>query len=171
MPKENSSRRIRTAKRKKRVTPSGPRAADLLHRNLSTAVIAFHEAVARKAGLSISEHKCLGALSALGTATAGQLSRDTGFTTGAITGIVDRLERAGHVRRKPNPRDRRSVLIVLLRDKIRRKRAQALFRGLSRAVARLRRGCRNSELVTIDGYLAGVTDILKREARKLGASR
>jgi hypothetical protein len=43
--------------------------------------------------------------------TAGALAAHTGLTTGAITGVVDRLARAGYVRREPNRRDRRSVIV------------------------------------------------------------
>jgi DNA-binding MarR family transcriptional regulator len=140
---------------------------DLLHRNLSTAVIAFHEAVARKSGMGISEHKCLGALYLLGPVTAGALARETGFTTGAITGIVDRLEKAGHVRREPNPEDRRSVIIRLTGDDKKRQRSGQLFQSLTDAMTRLRSDYSEAELATIYGYLMRTTEILKEEARKL----
>lgn len=140
---------------------------DLLHRNLATAVIAFHEAVARKSGMGISEHKCLGALSLLGPVTAGQLARETGFTTGAITGIVDRLEKAGHVRRERNSEDRRSVIIRPIYDESRVRRSGLLFQGLTNAMARLRNDYSQDDLAKINGYLARTTEILKEEARKL----
>jgi DNA-binding MarR family transcriptional regulator len=43
--------------------------------------------------------------------TAGQLARETGLTTGAITGVVDRLAARGYVRREEDPEDRRRVLL------------------------------------------------------------
>jgi DNA-binding MarR family transcriptional regulator len=43
--------------------------------------------------------------------TAGRLARDLGLTSGAITFLVDRLERAGHITRERDPRDRRKVLL------------------------------------------------------------
>lgn len=143
---------------------------DLLHRNLATAVIAFHEAVAHRAGLSISEHKCLGALALTGPVTAGQLARETGFTTGAITGIVDRLEKAGHVKREPNPEDRRSVIIRLLQDEALRRGPHPMFQSLTEAMARLRADYSEAELATIYGYLVRTTEILKAEAHKLEAT-
>lgn len=150
--------------RNRTAATSGP---DLLHRNLATAVIAFHEAAARQSGMGISEHKCLGALSLLGPVTAGQLARETGFTTGAITGIVDRLEKAGHVRRERNSEDRRSVIIRPLNEESRLRRSGPLFQGLTEAMARLRGDYSESELATIYGYLARTTEILKEETRKL----
>jgi DNA-binding MarR family transcriptional regulator len=47
-----------------------------------------------------------------GPATAGQLATWTGLTTGAITAMLDRLEKAGFVRREPHPDDRRKVVVV-----------------------------------------------------------
>lgn len=143
---------------------------NVLHRNLATAVIAFHDAVARKSGLSISEHKCLGALALTGAVTAGHLARETGFTTGAITGIVDRLEKAGHVKREPNPDDRRSVIIRLLNPDAARRRSQPLFQSLTDAMAKLRADYSEAELATVFDYLARTTAILKEEARKLDAA-
>src|SRR5438552_15579379 len=82
-----------------------------LHRDLATAVIAFHEAGARRLGMTAAERKCAGLIAEWGETTPTQLAEATGLTTGAITGIVDRLERAGYAKREPNPKDRRSVLI------------------------------------------------------------
>lgn len=46
-----------------------------------------------------------------GGATPKELAEATGLSTGAITGIVDRLERAGYAKREPNQADRRSVIV------------------------------------------------------------
>src|ERR1700722_15546220 len=83
----------------------------LLGRDLSNAVVFFHEAMAASLGMSGAEWKCLGLLDQHGPSTARRLAELSGFTTGAITGIVDRLERAGFARREPHPSDRRSVII------------------------------------------------------------
>src|ERR1700712_4654758 len=91
-------------------SPSGPELSveDQLHRDLATAMITFHEAVARRLGVTAADQRVLGRM---GVATPSQLAELTGLTTGAITGIVDRLERAGFAKRVPNPADRRSVLV------------------------------------------------------------
>lgn len=141
--------------------------SDLLHRNLATAVIAFHEAVARRSGLGVSEHKCLGVLALTGPTTAGELARQSGFTTGAITGIVDRLEKAGLVRRAANPLDRRSVIIHPLQQERHLKKVKPVFQPLSEAMARLRQSYSAQELAMIDEYLVRTTDILKEQAQSL----
>jgi hypothetical protein len=54
---------------------------------------------------------CMCLLQLNGPATPGWLAEKTGLTTGAVTGMIDRLERAGYVRRRPDPADRRRVIV------------------------------------------------------------
>ncbi|MGN6421648.1 MAG: MarR family winged helix-turn-helix transcriptional regulator [Pseudobacter sp.] len=72
----------------------------------------MHEAVARKAGLSGTDHKYLGWLLERGQMTAGELAALTGLTTGAITGLIDRFEKKKLVKRQFAEEDRRKVIIV-----------------------------------------------------------
>ena len=74
--------------------------------------IQMHEAVARKAGLSGTDHKYLGFLIEKGQMTAGELSTLTGLTTGAVTGLIDRFEKKNLVKRQSAQDDRRKVFIV-----------------------------------------------------------
>lgn len=74
--------------------------------------IQMHEAVARKAGLSGTDHKYLGFLIEKGQMTAGELATLTGLTTGAVTGLIDRFEKKGLVKRQFAADDRRRVFIV-----------------------------------------------------------
>lgn len=78
---------------------------------MSTAAIMLHETVARELGLNATDHKCMGLLCQHGRLSAGALAEMTGLTTGAVTGIITRLEQAGYVRRAPNPADARSVIV------------------------------------------------------------
>ncbi len=150
--------------------PSQPSPADQLHRDLATAVITFHEAGARKLGMSAAERKTLGYLAEMGVATPGQLATATGLTTGAITGIVDRLEKAGYARRKPNPDDRRSLLIEAQQiDKVMRIQGP-VFGALSVAMAELSAKYTVEELAVIHGYLAATTEILRGQTRRLKGS-
>jgi DNA-binding MarR family transcriptional regulator len=56
---------------------------------------------------------CLDILARLGTLTAGQLAEESRLTTGAVTAVVDRLERAGYALRVADPTDRRRVLVEI----------------------------------------------------------
>src|SRR5690606_27842952 len=83
-----------------------------LGRNFSDTTILLHEQIAAKAGLSSADHKYLGILMQHGAMTAGQLASLTGLSTGAVTGVIDRLEKKELVRREFNPEDRRKISIV-----------------------------------------------------------
>jgi DNA-binding MarR family transcriptional regulator len=86
-------------------------------RELSTETIMFHETVADLLGLHITDHKCLDLIHRFGGMPAGRLAELTSLTTGAITGIIDRLEKAGCVKRVNDPTDRRRTIIQPVRNK------------------------------------------------------
>jgi|SRR5215831_4971252 len=72
------------------------------------------QAAADRVGLNATDLNCLNILSFSGEMTAGELARETGLTTASITGVADRLEEAGYVRRERDPKDRRRVVIRLV---------------------------------------------------------
>jgi DNA-binding MarR family transcriptional regulator len=80
-------------------------------RELSTSTVLAVTSIAQKIGMGPNDLRCGELLVRNGPMTAGQLARATGLTTGAITGIVDRLEKAGWARRRADPGDRRRVVI------------------------------------------------------------
>jgi DNA-binding MarR family transcriptional regulator len=72
----------------------------------------FRNAMSEWAGLNVTDMECLRLLFQKGIATPSELSRYTGLTSGATTAMLDRLEKAGLIERRPNPNDRRGTLIV-----------------------------------------------------------
>ena len=88
-----------------------------LRRSSAQGVI-FGQTVANTVGISGSDLECLDFLNLEGRVTAGRLAEVTGLTTGAITGVVDRLEKAGLVRRERDPADRRKVFIATVPENI-----------------------------------------------------
>lgn len=82
-----------------------------LVRRHSTAVVLFHHAVAERLGLGPTDHKCLDLLRQRHAMTGSELAAMAGLTSGAITGVVARLEGAGYLRREPDPRDGRKQLL------------------------------------------------------------
>jgi DNA-binding MarR family transcriptional regulator len=81
---------------------------------LSTAVILFHEAIGHRLGLTAADQRALRIVAGRGPLTAGTLAQLTGLSPGAVTGLVDRLERGGHVTRAADPTDRRRIVISAL---------------------------------------------------------
>jgi DNA-binding MarR family transcriptional regulator len=100
---------------------SRPKARAALMQELEHAVrkssalgVIFGQTVANRVGISSSDLECLDFLNIDGRVTAGRLAELTGLTTGAITGVVDRLEKAGLVRRERDESDRRKVFIAIV---------------------------------------------------------
>ena len=84
---------------------------DLLLRFIAGVVLHSNE-VARRVGLGPSDAQFLGLLRLEGPLTPGRLAELTGLTTGSVTGVLDRLERGGFVRRERDAADRRKVLVT-----------------------------------------------------------
>jgi DNA-binding MarR family transcriptional regulator len=80
-------------------------------RRFSVENTLFNQKVADRVGLHLTDMQCMNLLSLMGTSTPGQLAENTGLTTGGVTVMLDRLEKAGYIKREPNPEDRRSVLV------------------------------------------------------------
>jgi DNA-binding MarR family transcriptional regulator len=70
---------------------------------------AFDSLAAQRLGVSETDLRCLNIIENSGGLSAGQLASRSGLTAGAITGVIDRLEKAGYARRVPDPDDRRRV--------------------------------------------------------------
>ena len=82
----------------------------LVQDNGNTNVLLVH-AIAERVGLSASEFECWSLIADTGPMTVGELAKHCRITSGGMTGMVDRLERAGFVRREADPRDRRRVIV------------------------------------------------------------
>jgi DNA-binding MarR family transcriptional regulator len=83
-------------------------------RNVSGQAVLFSQALAERLGLSSSDLECLDVIILNGPMTAGDIARASGLTSGAITGVIDRLEKAGYVKRQADPDDRRKVMVAAL---------------------------------------------------------
>lgn len=80
-------------------------------REMSSTSVLLSQAIAGRLGMNSTDLEALEILHRLGPMTAGGLAEATGLTTGAITGIVDRLERDGYARRARDAHDRRRVIV------------------------------------------------------------
>jgi len=75
--------------------------------------VLFRHAMAQRLDLNVTDLECLGLLFMRGISSPTELASHTGLTSGAATAMLDRLERAGLIERRPNPGDRRGTRIVL----------------------------------------------------------
>ena len=86
-------------------------ALNVAFRTSSAQSVMLSQAAADCLGMASSDVECYDLLSLHGPMTAGRLAELTGLTTGAITGVIDRLERAGFATRARDPHDRRRVIV------------------------------------------------------------
>lgn len=128
--------------------------------------IQMHEAIARKAGLSGTDHKYLGFLIQKGQMTAGDLSRLTGLTTGAVTGLIDRFEKKKLVQRQFAEDDRRKVTIKPLTENITRL-FEPLYRDFRNKSEELIESFSDDEVKVIESYLNKAIEIMNETKNKL----
>jgi len=137
-----------------------------LARRHSTAVVLFHHVVAERLGLGPTDHKCLDLLRERGAMAGSDLCAITGLTSGAITGVVARLERAGYLRREADPHDGRKQVLHLALE---RSPIQDVIDPLRKDVAALLENFDSHQLTAIAEFLAGTTDLIYRHAALLRA--
>jgi DNA-binding MarR family transcriptional regulator len=135
----------------------------------STAAVLFHHAVAERLGLGPTDLQCFALLSERGPMNGSDLAAITGLTTGAITGVVARLERAGYLRREPDPHDqRKQTLSPVLR---RVGDIKGVFDPIRGDVAVLLDGFDTQQLTAIAEFLGRTTDFIYHHMALLRAQR
>src|SRR3954447_2127377 len=128
-------------------------ALGLALRETSAQSVLFSQAVADRVGLNATDLEALDLLVRHGSMTAGRLAERTGLTTGAVTGLVDRLERRGYVRREPHPSDRRSVVVRPLTE-VAVQDLEPCYAPMSQAMAALYSRFSDDELAAIADFVA-----------------
>ena len=139
-------------------------------REMSTETIMFHQNVADVLGLHITDHKCLDLIRQYGAMPAGRLAELTGLTTGAVTGIIDRLEKAGFVRRANDPKDRRRTIIEPVRNKKWERKIEAIFIPFHERMHKLLSSYSDSELAFLLDVLTKSIELTREESKKLRTS-
>jgi MarR family transcriptional regulator, organic hydroperoxide resistance regulator len=99
-------------------------------RKFIAAAIFFNAQAADQVGLGLTDMQMLHMLQLYGPATPKQLGLSTGLSSGGVTVALDRLEKAGYLRREPNPRDRRSLLVALVPARMRK--LASLYEGVEK---------------------------------------
>ena len=88
---------------------------------LIAEVVLFNHAVSAKVGLGASDSQFMTLLQTYGPLTPRQLAEHTGLTSGTVTGVIDRLESQDLITRRPDPNDRRKVVVTPSAEAIREK--------------------------------------------------
>jgi DNA-binding MarR family transcriptional regulator len=109
--------------------PADPAGALSAMDHLIAAHVIGQQELARRLGVSVTDLTCFAFVLEAGDAllTAGDLAARAHVTTGAVTGILNRLERAGYVTRRPDPDDRRRVRVAAVPEAV--TRVEAVYAG------------------------------------------
>jgi MarR family transcriptional regulator, organic hydroperoxide resistance regulator len=117
------SRRAASAKANPITIPAPATTSDrvvLEIRKFIAGAIFFNAQAAEKVGLGLTDMQMIHMLLLHGPSTPGHLAAWTGLSSGGVTVALDRLEKAGYVRREPHPDDRRSLLVMPIPARLRR---------------------------------------------------
>jgi len=138
-------------------------------RAMSAQAVLFSQAVADRLGMNPTDLESLDVLWRMGPVSAGRLAELTGLTTGAITGLLDRLERAGYVRREQDPNDRRRVICHPIPDRL--LAITPLFEPIRQAVETLYACYSDEQLALILDFIGRGNAIAHEETARLRAER
>ena len=133
---------------------------------LAATIVLFEQAVADRLQLSVSHVHVANLLRLSGPMTAGQIAKLTGLTTGSVTSMVDRLERAGYVRRESDPHDRRRVVVQAEADAMERDLGP-LYESLAKASAALIAGYNHEQLAFLVDHMTRSNALMLDEAVKM----
>jgi DNA-binding MarR family transcriptional regulator len=135
-------------------------------RKSSTRAVLLHAVIAERLGLNPSDHKCADLLlSQSGVCTPGRMAELTGLSTGAITGVLDRLEHAGFVVREADPHDRRRTLVRLTPERV--PNMQRIFAPLSDAMERLCGRYNTEQLSLVLKFMAEAEEVAAAAAEEV----
>jgi DNA-binding MarR family transcriptional regulator len=134
---------------------------------MSTETILFHQALADLLDFHITDHRCMHFLHTHGAMPAGRLAELTGLTTAAVTGIIDRLEEAGYVRRTNDPKDRRRTIVGPVRNKKLEKKLEMIFTPFHEKMYKLFSSYSDSELAFLLDVMTKSIELTREESKKL----
>ena len=134
-------------------------------REYSIGAVLFHQAVGHVIGVNVTDMKCLDIMTLKGSASPSELAKHTGLSTGATTAVIDRLEKANLIERRPHPTDRRGTTLVLTKKAMRT--LPAMFGSLARAMEVLVLGYSERELKILADFFAKVSVLWKEEREKV----
>jgi DNA-binding MarR family transcriptional regulator len=134
-------------------------------RKMTRSTLIHQHVIAGVMGLHVTDAECIDFLQEMGPSTAGDLAKATRLTTGAITNVIDRLEKAGFVRRSADPKDRRKVIVSFLPEK--HSPAKIHYGALANAVQKLFAGYSASQLKFLLQYTEALTDIYQTQTKSI----
>jgi len=134
----------------------------------STETALFHQVAAAKCGLGITDMKTISVLLQEGPMTAGQIAQRLSLTTGAVTNVIDRLQRRNIVERVPDAKDRRRVIVTVNPEAL--TTTDNVYRSIGEAFSKLLGTYSTEELKFLMQYHQASIELTKQEIAKLANS-
>jgi DNA-binding MarR family transcriptional regulator len=134
-------------------------------RKLTRSSLMLQYAVAEKMNLNATDAECIDFLMEMGPSTAGDLAKMTRLTTGAITNVIDRLEKAGFVKRESDPQDRRKVIIRFIPKK--HEKTKRYYDAMAADVYALFSTYNETKLKSLLQHSDSLTEIFQKHAEKI----
>ncbi|MFF9085666.1 MarR family transcriptional regulator [Streptomyces sp. NPDC014991] len=147
--------------------PATPAQALSAMDHLIAAHLIGQQELARRLGLNVTDLTCFGFVLEAGDnlLTAGDLAARAHVTTGAVTGILNRLERAGYVTRRPDPMDRRRVRVAAVPAAV--TRVEAVYAGHYERLTALFSDYSPEELAVVTDWFTRATALAHTYLEKL----
>lgn len=139
-----------------------------IHKETRAATLFVHT-ISEITGIHPTDIKCLDFLSEVRSATAGDLAKITGLTTGAITAVIDRLEKAGFVKRETDKNDRRKIIIKLIAGNP--NNLELVHDLFANQIPKLLSTYKTNELELITEWNTKIANVFYTEIEKLKVSR
>jgi len=141
----------------------------LAFRRNSLANELMNQAVAERLGLNLTDFNTMGILADRGPLTASQIAAATGLTSGAVTGVIDRLERGGFVVRESDPDDRRRVVVRAAVE--RRPEVEELYRPLVEGGFAKMTDASDEQMEFMAAFLNETAELFEQHAARLRRGR
>lgn len=134
-------------------------------KKFTRATLMHQHIIAEDMGLHVTDAECIDFLQEMGPSSAGDLAKATRLTTGAITNVIDRLEKAGFVKRSPDPKDRRKVIVTFLPGK--HSSAKAHYGALASAVHSLFSQYTKEQTEFLIAHTHSLTEIYQAQTQRI----
>ncbi len=132
---------------------------------VNTEIAFFHQLTATQNGLSITESKAISILMQEGSMTAGELAKRLSLTSGAVTNVLDRMDKGGFLKRVSDPNDRRKVIVEINPSKL--KKLGKPYESVSVAFHKLVENYTIKELKFLVQFYKSSIEITRSEIEKI----
>jgi len=127
--------------------------------------VLFRHVIGERLGVNATDMECLGVILFKGLTTPKELAQYTGLSSGATTAMLDRLEKSELIARRPNPQDRRSIHIVLVKETA--EKLAPFFASLREAQDQIVSSYSEPELELLADFFSRSVTMWEQERKKL----